>query len=866
MNSSNVPTRRRTVPGPVLALFLALTLALAAVMGGTAHAGPSTARDRLVLGLPLEPPNLDPTAGAAAAVDEVVYGNVFEGLTRITQNGTVAPALAESWAVAPDGLVWVFHLRSGVRFHDGSTFDAQDVKFSLDRMLAPGSANAQAALFQPIRMVMVVDSLTVRITLDRPVSALPYLLGWGDAVIVAPESAATNAIRPVGTGPFRFEDWQRGNALTLTRNDAYWGPAPRLKTVVFRFISDPTAAFAAMSAGDLDAYPNYPAPENVSQFRADPRFRVVIGASEGKVILGINNRVAPFNDVRVRRAIAYAIDRQAVIDGAMFGFGQPIGSHYTRQDPGYLDLTGLYPHDPARARALLAEAGYPDGFSTTLRLPPRPYARRGGEVLAAQLAEVGIRVKIENLEWAQWLDQVFKRHAFDLTIVEHVEPMDFDIYARKDYYFGYADAGFDALLAQLNAAPDDRTRLVLLGAVQRRIATDSVNGFLLQSARIGIWKADLEGLWVNAPIAANVVAGAGFEGTTKTGTGIDEQREGQGLPWGAMVLVASLGLLIVVASRVGIGHVARRLGGHALTLLAATVVVFVLLQVLPGDPAAYMMGLNASPDALAALREQMGLQGPALARYFGWVGDLLNGRFGVSYTYQVPVGRLILERLQVSGPLAMMATVLSLAVAVPMAVTAALYRGRPADVVLSGLGQVGVAIPNFWIGMLLILGLSVGLGWFPAGGFPGWHMGVWPALKALILPAIALAVPQAAILMRVLRSALLETMGGDYVRTARAKGLSRSQALWRHALRNAAIPLLTILGLQFPFLLAGGIIIENVFALPGLGRLVFQAITQRDLIVVQAAVMVLVFAVVAVGFLIDLAYLAVDPRLRGGRS
>ena len=863
MNATRVPLRRRST----LALMLALMVGVLMVMsGGSSWAGPERARDRLVLGLPLEPPNLDPTAGAAAAVDEVVYGNVFEGLTRITQNGTVAPALADNWSVSPDGLVWVFHLHGGVRFHDGTTFDAGDVKFSLERLLAPDSANAQKALFEPIGSVTVVDSLTVRISLNRPVSALPYLLGWGDAVMVAQESAATNASRPVGTGPFRFDSWQRGNALTLSRNDAYWGAAPRMRTVVFRFIGDPTAAFAAMSAGDLDAYPNYPAPENVSQFREDPRFRVVIGASEGKVILGINNRTAPFNDVRVRQAIAHAIDRQAIIDGAMFGFGEPIGSHYSRQGSGYLDLTGLYPHDPARARALLAEAGYPEGFSATLRLPPRPYARRGGEVLAAQLAEIGIRVKIENLEWAQWLDQVFKRHAFDLTIVEHVEPMDYDIYARPDYYFGYADAGFDALLERLNTAPDAPTRLALVEAVQRKIAGDSVNGFLLQSARIGIWKADLEGLWVNAPIAANVVAGAGFQGRATSDSIIDGDRGGGGLPWGVMALITVLGLLVVVASRVGVGYVARRLGAHVLTLLAATVVIFVLLQVLPGDPAAYMMGLNASPESVAALREQMGLEGPALARYLDWLGNLVSGHFGLSYTYQVPVGQLILERLQVSGPLALMATVLSLAVAVPMAVAAALHRTGPVDVALSGLGQVGVAVPNFWIGMLLVLAFSVGLGWFPAGGFPGWQAGVWPALQALILPAVALAVPQAAILMRVLRSALLETMGGDYVRTARAKGLSRSQALWRHALRNAAIPLLTILGLQFPFLLAGGIIIENVFALPGLGRLVFQAITQRDLIVVQAAVMVLVFAVVAVSFLIDLAYVAVDPRLRERRS
>lgn len=849
---------------------------LVCAFGGLAAAGPAPAvspppaiqappaGDRLVLGLPLEPPNLDPTTGAAAAVDEIVYGNIFEGLTRITASGLAAPALAESWDASPDGLTWIFHLRRGIRFQDGTPFDAAVAKFSLDRIIAPASTNAQKALFEPIRAVSVIDPMTLRISLSRPVAALPSLLGWGDAVMVAPGSAATNATQPVGTGPYRLANWQRGAALTLTRNDAYWGPLPRIGTVVFRFISDPSAAFAAMSAGDIDAFPNYPAPENVAQFRRDPRFKVMVGDSEGKVILGINNRIAPFNDVRVRRAIAHAVDRRALIDGAMFGFGEPIGSHFARQDAGYVDLTGLYPHDPARARALLAEAGYPNGIDVTLRLPPRPYARRSGEVLASQMAEAGIRVKIENLEWAQWLDQVFKRHQFDLTIVEHVEPMDYDIYGRKDYYFGYDSAAFDALLARLNAAPDEATRLALLSDIQRKIADDSVNGFLFQSSRIGIWKADLNGLWVNAPIAANVVSGAWFEGAT--GTAAERPTEsGTGLPWGWISLAAAVALLAYATLRFGAGYVASKLAGHALTLGAATVVIFLLLQVVPGDPASYMMGLNASPEAVDALRQQMGLDGSMLHRYLDWVGGMFSGQFGTSYTYQSPVASLIAERFQVSGPLALLATIMSLVVAVPIGLIAASRRGSAVDMGLIGVTQVGVALPNFWIAMLLILAFSVNLGWFSAGGFPGWEAGFWPALKALILPAVALAAPQAAILARVLRTALLETMNEDYVRTARAKGLSRSQALWRHALRNATIPLLTILGLQFPFLLAGGIIIENVFSLPGLGRLVFQAITQRDLIVVQGVVVVLVFAVVAVGFLIDLAYVAVDPRLRGRR-
>lgn len=299
----------------------------------------------------------------------------------------------------------------------------------------------------------------------------------------------------------------------------------------------------------------------------------------------------------------------------------------------------------------------------------------------------------------------------------------------------------------------------------------------------------------------------------------------------------------------------------AASLFVASLVVFAVIEVIPGDPAAYMLGLNASPDTVAALRETLGLNQSLPMRYLGWVGGMLTGDLGTSYTYRVPVAELVGDRLAVSLPLAAGALVLSTALALPAGLVAAARRGRAADAAVIGATQLGIAVPNFWFAMLLVLLLAVRWRIFPAGGFPGWSDPV-AALRALVLPAVALALPQAAILARVLRSALIETMGQDYIRTARAKGLSRARALLRHALRNAMIPVLTILGMQFSFLLAGAIIIENVFYIPGLGRLIFQAITQRDLIVVESVVMILVFAVIMVTFLTDLAYAAVDPRLR----
>lgn len=309
-------------------------------------------------------------------------------------------------------------------------------------------------------------------------------------------------------------------------------------------------------------------------------------------------------------------------------------------------------------------------------------------------------------------------------------------------------------------------------------------------------------------------------------------------------------------------YLTKRLGSLCLSLIVASLVIFACIEIVPGDPASFMLGINAQPDTIQALRVELGLDQSLLQRYLGWVGGLLGGDMGTSYTYRTPVSDIVKDRLQVSLPLALYALTLTVVVAFPVGILAAARRGSVTDITVMGATQLGVAIPNFWFAILMVILFAINLRWFSAGGFPGWDAGIFPAIKALTLPAIALALPQASILARVMRSSLLDTLSEDYMRTARAKGLTRRQVLWRHALRNAMIPVLTIIGLQFSFLLAGAIIIENVFFLPGLGRLVFQAITQRDLIVVESVVMLLVFAVILLNFFVDIAYAWVDPRLR----
>ncbi len=460
------------------------------------------ARTDLVVGVVLEPPHLDPTAGAAAAIDEVVYANVFEGLTRIGPKGEVLPALAESWTISDDGKVYTFKLHTGVKFHDGSDFNADDVKFSLDRARAENSTNAQKGLFAAIDTVEVVDPATVKIALKNPQGSFLYNMGWGDAVIVAPESAETNKEKPIGTGPFKFENWAKGSSITITKNADYWGEPVALEKAEFRIIPDAAAAIPALLSGDVQAFPFTP-PDAVAQIKDDPRFKVAIGSTEGETVLSTNNKKPPFDNLKVRQAIAHAIDRQAIIDGGSAGYGTPIGSHFAPHNPAYMDLTGTYPHDVEKAKALLKEAGFENGIKATLKLPPVPYARQGGEIIASQLRDIGIELEIIPVEWADWLKQVFTDKDYDLTIVSHTEPNDIDIYSRKDYYFNYDNPAFDKVIAELNLTSDEAKRAELYKQAQKILADDAVNGFLFELPKIGVWDAKVEGLWENAPIQAN---------------------------------------------------------------------------------------------------------------------------------------------------------------------------------------------------------------------------------------------------------------------------------------------------------------------------------------------------------------------------
>lgn len=462
----------------------------------------------IVIGMGIEPTGLDPTIAAPVAIGQVTWQNIFEGLVTINEAGEVEPQLAKSWDLSDDGLTYIFHLHSGVKFHDGAEFDAHSAKFSLDRARGDASVNPQKRFFASIKDVEVKDAHTLVIVLNEPNSNLLYHLGWAASVMVSPDSAENNKVNPVGTGPFKLASWSKGDKIELTRNQDYWNKdaQPTLEKATFRFVTDPQAQAAALKSGDIDAFPEFGAPELMDSFEGDERLGRFIGNTELKVVAGLNNARKPFKDKRVRQALMMAIDRQTVVDGAWSGYGTPIGSHFTPNSSAYIDLNGVLPYDVEKAKALLSEAGYPNGFTMTIKAPQMPYAQRSAQVLQALLADVGVTLNIETSEFpAQWISDVFTNSNFDMTIVAHAEPMDIDIYSRDPYYFNYKSSAFNDTLKALSQAKSDAERAALYGEAQKILAEDVPALFLFVMPKLGVWDKKLQGLWLNEPIPSNVL-------------------------------------------------------------------------------------------------------------------------------------------------------------------------------------------------------------------------------------------------------------------------------------------------------------------------------------------------------------------------
>jgi peptide/nickel transport system substrate-binding protein len=495
---------RRAVLGVALA-------AGASFAASHANAAPKTA---VTIGMAIEPTGLDPTVAAPVAIGQVTWQNVFEGLTTIDKDGQVQPQLAESWEISEDGKTYTFKLRQGVTFHNGVAFDSSVAKFAIDRARGADSVNPQKRYFASIDAIETPDAGTLVLKLKQPAGSLLYWLGWPSSVMVEPKSADDNKTTPIGTGPFTFVSWAKGAKVDLKKNADYWNKevSVSLETASFRFVNDPQAQAAALQAGDIDAFPEFGAPELVSSFKGSERLATVIGDTELKVVAGMNNARKPFSDKRVRQALMMAVDRTMVVEGAWSGYGTPIGSHYTPNDRGYKDLTGVYAYDIEKAKALLVEAGYPDGFSFTIKAPQMVYAQRSSQILQALFAEIGVTMNIETTEFpAKWVADVLKAADYDMTIVAHAEPMDIDIYARDPYYFNYKNPAFNDVLAKVEATADPAEQDKLYGEAQTILAEDVPALFLFVMPKLGIWDKKLKGLWENEPIPSNVLTEVHWE-------------------------------------------------------------------------------------------------------------------------------------------------------------------------------------------------------------------------------------------------------------------------------------------------------------------------------------------------------------------
>jgi peptide/nickel transport system substrate-binding protein len=480
-------------------MVLSVMVTLQSVIADTPGKG-----GRLIVCQPAEPPGLDPTGNTAAAIDRVVFSNIFEGLIKVTSKGQFVPGLATQWDVSPDGKVYTFVLRKGVKFHNGESFNAQVAKWNIERAKGDGTTNPHPEYFRGIVNIGTPDDYTLVLTLKDVDALFIAHMAEGDAVMLPMKGYENMKSHPIGTGPFKFVKWVRGDHVEMTRFEGYWNPElPYLDKVIFKFIGDASAQIAALKAGDIDVIGYIAAPESAMEMSKDKRFKVFAGTTTGEVIMSTNNKAKPFDNKLVRQAMACAIDRQAVVDLVMFGYGTPIGSHWSPSTPYYVDLTGKFAYNPERAKALLAKAGYPDGFEATIKLPAiYSYSKRAGEVIADMLGKVGVKLKIEIVEWGQWIERIFKKKEFQLTMIGHVEAWDIGIYANPKYYFQYDSQEFRDAYAKALMAPNEAEKAQWFGRCQEIIAEDAVNGYMFSAPSLPVMKAGVMGWWENYPTIA----------------------------------------------------------------------------------------------------------------------------------------------------------------------------------------------------------------------------------------------------------------------------------------------------------------------------------------------------------------------------
>ncbi|HEV8440998.1 MAG TPA: ABC transporter substrate-binding protein [Methylomirabilota bacterium] len=476
--------------GLVLALVASSSSALAQAHGGS-----------LVVQVSTEPPGLDLTASPASAIAGVVFYNVQEALVKVDKHGKLVPWLAERWYTT-DSTNYTFFLRRGVRFHNGRELRAADVKYALDRAVNPETKHPYRVQYEAIKDVIVKDDYTISVALKHPDATFLWTVARQGSVIYPREAVETLKTQPIGTGPFVLSEWVRGDRIVLARNKDYWMKGlPHLDKVTYRFIPDPNSALAALKSGDIDVSGFGLGPENVDELKKDGRFQVILGDTTNDVTLSLNNSKKPYSDKRVRLAITHAINKEEVLKGAMFGHGKILGSNVDPLNPYYLDVSKRVPYDPGRAKKLLAEAGYPNGFDAVLKVAPQYYYTvRSAEVLVNQFAKVGIRAKIEQIEWGQWLSQVWKEANYDMSIIGHAEAWDIGNFANPKYYFRWDNPEFQKLFKESEVTVEDKKRRELYARMQQMLADEAPAVWLYMHPRLVVAKKGVTGIWKDLPV------------------------------------------------------------------------------------------------------------------------------------------------------------------------------------------------------------------------------------------------------------------------------------------------------------------------------------------------------------------------------
>ncbi len=485
-------------------LMVLVSAALLVAATALAQDPPPQAGGTVTVAITADPPGWDPTASTSQEIPRVVYHNVYEGLVRFDRDGNIVPALASSWETSDDGLTMTFHLHTGVTYHDGTPFTADDVVKTFERAKDKDSGHTHPEYYAAIDTIEAPSADTVVFHLNAPTSSLLFNLARPDSIIYPPAKADTQRSEPIGTGPFKFVSYTEGSQVVLERNpDYYLDGVPYLDKVVFKIIGDPNTRFAALQAGDIDLIGVALQPEQYLQLKDDPNLKGTEGTGTTEITLALNNAREPLNDKRVRQAITMAIDKQALVKGAMFGLGTVIGTHMTPAEPYYIDLTGTYPYDPEKAKALLAEAGYPNGFTIKFELPePYNIERRTGQVIAQQLEQVGIHTQLSVVEWGTWIQRIFLGGDYDMTIIGHSEPRDINVYGNPDYYFHYDNPVVRNLLDQAERAQSQDVQVADYQQIAKIIADDAVNVWVFSPPYLVAARTDIYGFWTNQPTPA----------------------------------------------------------------------------------------------------------------------------------------------------------------------------------------------------------------------------------------------------------------------------------------------------------------------------------------------------------------------------